>query len=663
MKMLDVNGDDVRGASVAAKKSLLMLCIFAILFAFILIAERSFYQSGMQTVALRREHASAASAAILLADEKLTMSALAYAGTADPAMKARYESALPQIDDAISDARTIATPAQARQFDQQTRLANDNLVKLETQAFDLASKGETHGARAIFNSSEYARHKKILAEGTHAMLSAIDANIARETAAVSLTRKIILGLMGLLASLSFATLVRRVRKSLNSSEKAFFSAMGEMEASEKEAIAKARRDAMVGLPNRVFLLEALQQELKLKREMALMFVDLDGFKTVNDTYGHEAGDLLLQTVATTLSAVVGKRGLTARLGGDEFAILITGKDAESQAIAIAASINSIFSTQFDMNGRIANVGASIGIATMIGDSVTADEFMRRADVAMYEAKASGRNMTRAFDPELDVKRRDDHAIATEMRDLITAGDFDVAYQPIVESTRAQVIGVEVLARWPSSSKRDLIPDIFVKIAEEHGLIDALGAWVLDRACRDIAPMSGIRLAVNISPLQLNNPNFISSLVAIAGRHDFPLTRLDIELTENVLIKYPERAKQVIAEIQALGVTVSLDDFGTGFASVGYLRAFSFNSVKLDRSLTHAILNDAGAQQVVQGTIMIANGLSATTVAEGVETGAESDIMRILGCKQLQGYYYGRPSALENLPQFGDVINPDSRAVG
>jgi EAL domain-containing protein (putative c-di-GMP-specific phosphodiesterase class I) len=195
------------------------------------------------------------------------------------------------------------------------------------------------------------------------------------------------------------------------------------------------------------------------------------------------------------------------------------------------------------------------------------------------------------------------------------------------------------------------------------LIDALGASILDRACHDIAPRKDIRLAVNISPLQLNNPAFVDSLVEIAARNGFPLDRLDIEITEHLLIKYPERAKMEIAQIQALGVTVSLDDFGTGFASVGYLRAFSFNSVKLDRSLSNAILNDESAQQVVQGTIMIAKGLSATTVAEGVETLAESDIMRLLGCKQLQGFYYGRPAALEDLPLFGDAVIPKIASVG
>jgi diguanylate cyclase (GGDEF)-like protein len=651
--MLEIDGDDVRKASVAAKKSLFMLCIFAILFAMILVAERGYYQSGMRNIAERESHANAANSAILLADEKLTMSALAYAGTADKSMRDRYDAALPEIDAAIASAKMLVTAAQSARFDRKTRRANDNLVSLETRAFELTAKGKNGEARAIFKSPDYIFNKTILAQGTQEMLASLDADIARETSSVDRARRIMLGLMSILATLAFAMLVQRVRMSLNRSETAFFSAMGEMEASEKDAIAKARRDAMVGLPNRVFLLEALQHELGFNRKLALMFIDLDGFKTVNDTYGHDAGDVLLQILSKAFSDIVGKRGLTARLGGDEFAILLTGNSCETDARVIAASINALCVSPFTMDGRVANVGASIGIALLPDHKVSADELMRRADVAMYEAKTSGRNMMRMFDPDLDDRRREDHDIAREMRELIRVGDFEVAYQPIVESQSARMIGVEVLARWPASSARDLIPDIFIKIAEEHGLIDALGALILDRACRDVAPREDVRLAVNISPLQLNNPAFVESLVEITGRNRFPLDRLDIELTENVLIKYPERAKLVISQIQALGVTVSLDDFGTGFASVGYLRAFSFNSVKLDRSLTNAILNDESAQQVVQGTIMIANGLSATTVAEGVETLAESDVMRLLGCKQLQGFYYGRPAALEDLPNFAE----------
>jgi diguanylate cyclase (GGDEF)-like protein len=388
-------------------------------------------------------------------------------------------------------------------------------------------------------------------------------------------------------------------------------------------------------------------------------IDLDGFKTVNDTYGHETGDHLLQVVSRSFEKIVGENGLLARLGGDEFAILISGPDALQTADEVCERIHELFAKPFDLDGRIANIGASIGVATLGEEPMDSIELMRRADVAMYEAKNTGRNRRCNLDAEIDRKRRDDFEVAAEMRDLVARGDFEVAYQPIVESRTAKILGVEVLARWPASSPRTLYPDYFIKVAEEHGVIDDLGALILDIACRDTAAIRGLRLAVNVSPLQLNNPAFIKTLIKTAEKHHFDLHRLDIELTENVLIRYPERAKAVISEMQELGITVSLDDFGTGFASVGYLREFGFNNVKLDQSLTQAILTDAAAQQVVQGTIMIANGLSATTVAEGVETIEESDVMRLLGCQQLQGYYYGRPAALESFELASDVTKTQS----
>jgi hypothetical protein len=255
--MLTVNGEDVRQSSRAAKRSLFLLSLFALLLVGVLVVERIYYQASMATIEMRKERANQARAAILLADEKLTMSALAYAGTADEAMRARYESSLPEIDDAIAQAKDLVPPAIAQRFDTETRVANDKLVKLESMAFLYARRGSTAEARQVFKSPEYIANKQILANGSERMLAALYADLQEHVERVSFMRKIVLTLLSLLAIIAFATLVRRVRSSLNNSENAFFSAMAEMEASEKEAIASARLDSMVGLPNRVSLLEAL----------------------------------------------------------------------------------------------------------------------------------------------------------------------------------------------------------------------------------------------------------------------------------------------------------------------------------------------------------------------------------------------------------------------
>jgi diguanylate cyclase (GGDEF)-like protein len=431
---------------------------------------------------------------------------------------------------------------------------------------------------------------------------------------------------------------------------AYGRAISRMDNNERLARIAARQDALSGLPNRVFLLDDLTKQLAVARdsELALIFVDLDGFKAVNDAYDHETGDKLIRAVASGLKTVVGGEGLIARIGGDEFAVLVAGKDAAARSESIATRALDFVKEPFDIDGRIASIGASIGIAELGPEPLDPSELMRRADIAMYDAKDSGRNRWRRFDQTLDLKRIDDITIANEMRAFIARGEFDVAYQPMVDSRDRAIIGVEALARWPKSSSRGLSPERFIPVAEEHGLIDSLGALILKIACRDMMQWRDLRLAVNISPIQINNPLLVPDIRRVAEGSGLPLERLEVEFTETVLIKNPARAKQVIRELQSLGVTVALDDFGTGYASVGYLREYGFNKIKLDRSLTHSISTDIAAQQVVQGTILIAKGLSANIIAEGVETEEEAQLMRLSGCNQLQGFYFGRPQAANAL---------------
>ncbi len=430
-------------------------------------------------------------------------------------------------------------------------------------------------------------------------------------------------------------------------------ALSRMEKNEKRAWAAARQDSLSSLPNRLHLMEELTRTLATAKpcELTLIFIDLDGFKAVNDAYDHETGDKLIRAVAAGFSSLVDGQGDLARLGGDEFAVLVSGKDAAVRAEAIARNILAFIKQPFDIDGRIANIGASIGIAELGDEPLEPAECMRRADIAMYDAKDGGRNRCRKFDRSLDIMRFADVSIANELRAFIIRGVFEVAYQPMVDARTREIIGVEALARWPRSSSRELSPDRFIPVAEEHGLIDGLSALILQIACRDIAQWQDLRLAINVSPLQINNPNLVSDITRIAGEYCLPLNRLEVELTETVLIKSPGRVKKVIQELQARGVKVALDDFGTGYASVGYLRDYSFDKIKLDRSLTQAMARDTATQQVVQGTIMIARGLSADIVAEGVETEEEAQLMRLAGCQQLQGYYFGRPRAADSISKF------------
>lgn len=425
-----------------------------------------------------------------------------------------------------------------------------------------------------------------------------------------------------------------------------FRALDKLAASEGRARRDARADALTGLSNRLEFGERLAASLVTAQPstLALLYIDLDGFKAVNDTYDHATGDRLLFAVAEGLKILLPRDALLARLGGDEFAVMLEGRDAPQRAEVLARHTLGLLKAPFNIDGRIICVGASIGIAE--ADTVPMDgaELMRRADIAMYESKSGGRNQYRWYRAVLDSRRQDSADAAAEMRDFIARRHFDVAYQPIVDSATRRITGVEALARWPKSSGRSLTPDVFIPIAEENGLIDGLGSLILETACRDMAQWQDIRLSVNVSPVQLNNPDFVENLRRTVLACGFDLRRLEVEFTETVLIRNTQRASEVIAALHDLGVTVSLDDFGTGFASVGYLRAFHFDKIKLDRSLTHAMLTDVQAQKVVQGTVLIAGSLSAEIIAEGVESEEEAQLMRLSGCHQLQGYYFGRPQA-------------------
>ncbi len=426
--------------------------------------------------------------------------------------------------------------------------------------------------------------------------------------------------------------------------------MARLEANQEKAREAARHDSLSSLPNRLYFQENLASEMAVAKpnELALAFIDLDGFKAVNDAYDHETGDKLIKSVAAGLSILVGDKGFVARLGGDEFAVLMTGPDAGIKVEAFAGVLLAFVQEPFDLSGRIAHIGASIGIAERGSSDLEPAELMRRADIAMYGAKEAGRNRWRRFDDTLDAKRNLDKQIAEELRALIQKGRFDVAYQPIVDARSREIVGVEALARWPEGSPRKYEPDRFIAVAEEYGLIDPLCLVILKTAFREMRYRPDLRLAVNISPLQLNNPNLITDVKRIAEEQGFPLNRLEMEFTETVLIRNPKRAQAVIQDLRKAGVTVALDDFGMGYASVGYLRDYAFDKIKLDRSLTHGVLTNIEKLQIVQGTILIAKGLSAEIVAEGVETEQEAQLMQISGCHRLQGYLFGRPQPLAEL---------------
>jgi diguanylate cyclase (GGDEF)-like protein len=426
-----------------------------------------------------------------------------------------------------------------------------------------------------------------------------------------------------------------------------FALRGVREIKRREAHARhlAMHDSLTGLPNRTALIHSLDHAIAERRRsgtaVAVVFFDLDGFKEVNDAYGHQTGDSLLGRVATGFKALSGEH-LLARIGGDEFALVVSGEDATREATDIARSFIGVLAEPFNIDGRVIVVGTSVGIAIADAIDPTAEEALRRADVAMYEAKQQGPNRIFVYDPAIDQIRQARLEIADDLRRAIKGDKLDLAYQPIFDAATREVVGVEALLRWNRAGLGPISPAVFVPIAEESGLMNELGAWTLRRACQDARAWTGIHLAVNVSPAQFRNPAFESVVTGILEETGFPASRLEVEVTETYFIEHPDQARKAIDAVRRLGISVALDDFGTGYSSIGYLRNFSFDRLKLDRSMIADIGTDERVQKLVHATVALAEALGLQVTAEGVETEEEALMLRLTGCREFQGFLFARP---------------------
>jgi diguanylate cyclase (GGDEF)-like protein len=423
-------------------------------------------------------------------------------------------------------------------------------------------------------------------------------------------------------------------------------------ASEADARHIALHDALTGLPNRIAFVQALDQAIAARRRdgtpVAVAYLDLDGFKEVNDAYGHETGDRLLKLVAAGFTMLC--RGhVLARIGGDEFALIAAGSDAAEIAAEIGGAMIGHLNRPFDIDGRAIAVGTSVGIAEAGSEDPSAEELLRRADVAMYQAKQEGPNRQFVYDALIDTVRYQRLDVAEDLRKALREDGLEIAYQPVFEADSQRIVCVEALLRWTRPDVGPVSPASFVAIAEETGLIDDLGAWTLRRACRDALAWPGVRLSVNVSPAQFRDLNFQNRLSEILAETGFPANRLEIEVTETYLVTHPEQARKAIEAVRSLGISVALDDFGTGFSSIGYLRTFKFDKLKLDRSLIVGIARDQRVQRLVQATVALAAALDLKVTAEGVELEEEARMLRLAGVDEFQGFFFARPRPAARIP--------------
>lgn len=413
-------------------------------------------------------------------------------------------------------------------------------------------------------------------------------------------------------------------------------------------------DSLSGLPNRRELLtrlDRLEARVDLMPDsLALIFIDLDGFKAVNDEHGHQAGDALIRSVCIRLGQHCPRHATLARVGGDEFAVVLempAGRaGAEEEARKLAATLLEEIALPVLVDRHVLQVGASIGLAANRDATGRPRELLRRADTAMYHAKTQGKGQVAIYDAGFDEGRLRRLAIESQIGRGLARGEFEVFYQPIVDADRGAVVSVEALVRWPRRPEGELPPDEFIDIAEATGQIHPLGLFVLERACRDIGPLGDLKLSVNVSPAQFRDSTFERQVAHVLEQTKFPPHRLQFEITEGYLLANPERVLRAVDAFKANGMSIALDDFGTGFTSIHYLRSYGFSHIKIDKSLLEGLAPGSKATMLVTGAITLACGLDMQVIAEGVENETQAQVLRAAGCHELQGYLFGRPMPID-----------------
>jgi diguanylate cyclase (GGDEF)-like protein len=408
----------------------------------------------------------------------------------------------------------------------------------------------------------------------------------------------------------------------------------------------ARHDALTNLPNRLLFHEQLQQGLRRARtndQLAVLCLDLDHFKDINDSLGHPIGDALLKEVGQRLASCVGENDTMARLGGDEFAVVQIGRSEEAAATMLAGRLVEVISAPYEIDDHQIVIGVSIGISLSPQDGDNPDELLKNADLALYRAKADGRGTYRFFETGMDARAQARRLLEMDLRAALQRNEFAVYYQPIRDVASDRVVAFEALLRWNHPHRGLISPINFIPLAEETGLIVQLGELVLRGACADAATWpDDVGVAVNLSPVQFKHPNLIASVTEALGASGLAARRLELEITESVLLQNSEATLTTLHELRAMGVRISLDDFGTGYSSLSYLRSFPFDKIKIDRSFVSELGTCEDSVAIIRAVTGLGRSLGMVTTAEGVENDEQLELLRREGCNQAQGYLFSKP---------------------
>ncbi|NGP16497.1 putative bifunctional diguanylate cyclase/phosphodiesterase [Devosia aurantiaca] len=446
----------------------------------------------------------------------------------------------------------------------------------------------------------------------------------------------------LAAALAVSILLRRLKRTST-----------KLEATEAKASYLAFHDPLTGIPNRALFEDRLDQALANMRRtgsmVALHYIDLDRFKHINDTLGHPAGDELIRTASKRLAALVDEVDTVARLGGDEFAIIQFQPHDVAAAEGLSQRVVESLSAPVPIAGVEALVGASVGVIVTADASADAADLMRQADIALYQAKDNGRGRYQLFAGEMDEAVKERHLLEIELRAALATGTgLALVYQPIFSSTDGSLSGVEALVRWNHPTRGLLAPNVFITLAEERGLIDQLGLWVLRSACLFVATSDLPWVAVNVSPMQFRSERFAQSVLTVLRETGISPHRLQIEITEGLLLQNSPVIQTILTELRASGIRIALDDFGTGYSSISYLRNHGIDKLKIDQSFTALLGKDPQIESIIKSIVDLGRSMNMVVTAEGVETPMQKSLLINIGCDELQGYLLSKPVPPEQL---------------
>jgi diguanylate cyclase (GGDEF)-like protein len=539
-------------------------------------------------------------------------------------------------------------------------------IRSEAALFDRAFAAAQAGHWTTFERGRRASlerplaHMALIVKATfdneeHALYSALSQSLHQRAKSQRMLVAVSI-LSVLLAALLAAAIWRVVRRDFQRAYSALAAEAGERETLQDQLAYDATHDPLTGLGNRTKLRSEIELTRALGSQSALLYLDLDGFKAINDTLGHEAGDEVLCAVAQRIAATIRPGDSLARLGGDEFAVLLAGVTSSGEAGEVAERLRSAVSAPCRVAGRTASVGASIGVV-LAHPELSADELLSSADLAMYSGKHDGKNMVRFYDPAMATEALSRGELEDELDGAMERGELELHYQPIFGLADRQVTGLEALIRWRHSHRGLLMPGQFLPAAEQSGRMAALGRWVLRQACADAARWSpngdepAPWVSVNIAPSHVEDANLVDDVRRALEASGLPAERLVLEMSEWASLSQDGLAARGLAGIGDLGVRIALDDFGMGYTALSSLRSGSLDILKLDKSLVDGIVGNAAQFRIVEAFVELARTLGLATVAEGIEDEAQLETLRRLGCDSGQGFYLARPLAPESLPRF------------